>query len=79
MPLFFLLHKSHNMLLIVLIGFQALAFVNFSISEEATSHPLKIVGRLSLLYWLGKASFFALGNSNSIATIDLSGAYAGKA
>ena len=30
-----------------------------------------------LFMWCGRAAFFALGNSNSVATVDLSGAYTG--
>jgi ethanolaminephosphotransferase len=30
-----------------------------------------------MLMWMGQASFFAFGNSNSLATIDIRGGYTG--
>jgi hypothetical protein len=30
-----------------------------------------------LLAWCGRCAFFMLGNSNSVATVDLAGAYQG--
>ncbi|KAJ1753826.1 major facilitator super transporter protein [Coemansia sp. RSA 1821] len=81
MPLLLLLTRPHNH---ALFAFFAAIFALFfsnssqpsSISSSSTGHPLR-PSRALVLQALAHASFFALGNSNSLASVDLSNAYAG--
>ncbi|KAH3745485.1 GPI ethanolamine phosphate transferase 2 [Pelomyxa schiedti] len=79
LPLLLMLNRPHNMLLIILICMQAISFMHFSTADPSVTSvlPTTVLSRLCVLYSFGKCAFFALGNSNSISFIDLSGAYTG--
>jgi len=66
-----LLHKLHNLFLFILFGIQIASFL-FIENTQAKFWSLIIA-----LSWMGQVSFFAFGNSNSLSTIDISGAYTG--
>ncbi|KAJ2849101.1 major facilitator super transporter protein [Coemansia brasiliensis] len=79
MPLLLLLTRPHNHTLFALFAaIFALFFSNPSQPSNKSSigHPLR-PSRALVLQALAHASFFALGNSNSLASVDLSNAYAG--
>eukprot|EP01117_Protostelium_nocturnum_P011764 TRINITY_DN428_c0_g1_i1.p1 TRINITY_DN428_c0_g1~~TRINITY_DN428_c0_g1_i1.p1 ORF type:complete len:926 (+),score=242.77 TRINITY_DN428_c0_g1_i1:207-2984(+) len=68
--LFLLLHKVPNAFLIV--GFWVQTFL-ISLLNQKNEFWRSIL----TLRWMGYSSFFILGNSNGISTIDISGAYTG--
>ncbi|PRP89326.1 transferase [Planoprotostelium fungivorum] len=67
-----LLHRTHNSGLIFLMALQSLAYLRLFLRSK---EPVWL--RVTPLLWLGAASFFTFGNSNSVATIDIGGAYTG--
>ncbi|KAJ2344613.1 major facilitator super transporter protein, partial [Coemansia sp. RSA 2618] len=76
MPLLLLLSRPHNFAVFGL--FFAIFALFFPASPaDAQSHGPLQASRVLVLFALAHASFFALGNSNSLASIDLSNAYAG--
>lgn len=68
--LFLLLHKPQNSFLIVGFWIQLLVFRFLSEDDQTFNNYFT-------LKWMGYSSFFVLGNSNGISTIDISGAYTG--
>ena len=47
-------------------------------SSANSNYYAKLLEIVLLGHFMGQSAYFALGNSNSLATIDLSGAYTGK-
>ncbi|KAF7809356.1 GPI ethanolamine phosphate transferase 2 isoform X1 [Senna tora] len=69
-----LLQQSINAMPVLLLFVQVLASVlGFSSRESHRKQWVEIM----LLYYLGSAGHFALGNSNTLATIDVAGAFIG--
>jgi len=64
-----LLHKAHNLPLIIIMFIQ-----NILLSIVLDNNEFQ---KYVLFLWMGKASYFMFGNSNSLSTIDISGAYTG--
>eukprot|EP00727_Mastigamoeba_balamuthi_P001161 m51a1_g11041 putative gpi ethanolamine phosphate transferase 2 isoform x6 (973) ;mRNA; f:444364-447804 len=80
LPLLMQLHRRHNMMLVVLTALQAHLFGDLATELENGNVVLEsVLSRVAAMIWLSKTSFFNFGNSNSISTIDFSGAYAGLA
>ncbi|KAJ2078104.1 major facilitator super transporter protein [Coemansia sp. RSA 988] len=87
MPLLLLLSRPHNFPLFAL--FLAMRALFLPPSQDTAAHGLQDTTalhqqhmllrppRMLILFSLMHASFFALGNSNSLASLDLSNAYAG--
>lgn len=65
-----LLHRLQNTAIIALTFVQVLLF-----SQVNKDLPPWV--NYMILLWAGKSAYFAFGNSNSLATIDISGAYTG--
>lgn len=74
-----LLHKPHNLVLIPVFGLQLAAFRQWAVHEhrQKGDYLTTVTTTSAMAYLLGRAAFFALGNSNSPSSIDISGAYAG--
>ncbi|EGC34499.1 hypothetical protein DICPUDRAFT_153293 [Dictyostelium purpureum] len=76
--LFLLLHKVHNMFLITLMGTIAHFYIEHLLEDTGKRSKSGMVGvcvGILCLNWLGKFGYFAFGNSNSLASIDISGSY----
>lgn len=66
------------MLLIALLVIFSHNFMDYcSNVDDGFCRPKIAYYRTCFMIWLGKMAFFATGNSNSVATIDLSGSYVG--
>ncbi|KAI3972564.1 hypothetical protein MKX01_019222 [Papaver californicum] len=69
-----LLQQPVNAMPVLLLFFQVLgSMFYFSIDETYSKHWVKVAA----LYFLGMAGHFGLGNSNTLATIDVAGAFIG--
>ncbi|KAL4236584.1 hypothetical protein ACF0H5_004969 [Mactra antiquata] len=69
----FLLLRSHNCILVAMMIVQEKLIAEFIIKKtNIPSHYLAI-----LCWWVGQASFFYQGNSNSMSSIDVSSGYIG--
>ncbi|KAJ2169375.1 major facilitator super transporter protein [Coemansia sp. RSA 562] len=76
MPLLLLLSRPHNFAVFGLF-FVICALFFPEVPANSQSRELLLPSRVLVIFALAHASFFALGNSNSLASIDLSNAYAG--
>lgn len=78
LPALLLLNKKHNMSLIALLVIFAHNFVDYCADvDDGFCRPKVAYYRTAFMVWLSKMAFFAMGNSNSVASIDLSGSYIG--
>ncbi|EGG13771.1 transmembrane protein [Cavenderia fasciculata] len=78
--MFLLLHKTHNMFLFTIMGAIGHYYLKYLLEDTGRRAKSGIVGvivGMMALNWLGQFGYFALGNSNSLSTIDISGAYTG--
>jgi ethanolaminephosphotransferase len=75
--LFLLVHKPHNLLLFSFFSVIARFSIDVLASQDMSDNSLW--STVLTFIWLGKSSWFSLANSNSLATIDISGAYTGLA
>ncbi|KAJ2765460.1 major facilitator super transporter protein, partial [Coemansia nantahalensis] len=78
-PLFLLLLRPHNFGVLALFLAILALFPPAIAAGAAGPHSRVRPPRTLVLFALAHASFFALGNSNSLASLDLSNAYAGVA
>lgn len=69
-----LLQQPMNSIPIWLLLLQILGSMNFSLNSDPS---LKQWVEVAALYYLGMAGHFALGNTNTLATIDVAGAFMG--
>lgn len=69
-----MIHKLHNAFLFVLIQIQILGIMK---TFQSNTMKFNLWTYIFPLIFLGEASFFSFGNSNSVATIDIAGAYTG--
>lgn len=80
LPLLLLYNRRANALLLALVAAQAALFVRAAGAlEDGFCRARTAAARTAVLLWMARGAFFAFGNSNSVATIDLGGAYAGLA
>lgn len=78
LPLLLLYQPRANAALLALVAAQAALFVRAAGAlDDGFCRARTVFVRAACLLWMARGAFFAFGNSNSIATIDLSGAYAG--
>jgi len=75
--LLLLLAKPHNMFAFVLLGIAAHYLPSSFNSTKGGVHYARVLEVIAITHWMGQAAFFGFGNSNSLATIDISGAYTG--
>ncbi|KAM9964804.1 hypothetical protein ACTFIW_004590 [Dictyostelium discoideum] len=76
--LFLLLHKVHNMFLLTIMGVIAHYYILYLLEDtgrRAKSGMTGVCVGMICLGWLGQFGYFAFGNSNSLASIDISGSY----
>ncbi|KAF2073127.1 hypothetical protein CYY_005568 [Polysphondylium violaceum] len=78
--LFLLLHKTHNMFLLTLMGLIGHFYIKYLEEDTGRRSKSGMVGvcvGILCLNWLGQFGYFAFGNSNSLSSIDISGSYTG--
>eukprot|EP01133_Synstelium_polycarpum_P013890 gene13890-16385_t len=78
--MFLLLHKPHNMFLFTIMGFIGHYYLKYLLEDtgrRARSGMTGVVVGMICIHWLGQFGYFAFGNSNSLSSIDISGAYTG--
>jgi ethanolaminephosphotransferase len=68
--LLLLIHRVGNVFSIA--AMFVVSFVSFSSLKHLSESE-----RVMVLYWIGRCGFYSLGNSHSIASIDISGGYTG--
>lgn len=74
-----LLHKIHNVPLVLAAVVQERLLAGYLADERAAVITGEAAACWALLYaWLGQAGYFAQGNSNGIATIDVGAGYRGS-
>ena len=71
------LHKPRNQLLIILMVGHSILFRFFLKRQQGQELVLNAIRSSFFALWWIKASYFVLGNSNSLASIDIAGAYTG--
>lgn len=89
--LLLLLSKTHNMFVFVLLGTSAhflpsifsgtSSSIYFTITyfqiESKSVFYLRAFEIITITQWMGRTAFFGFGNSNTLSTIDIAGAYTG--
>eukprot|EP01135_Chromosphaera_perkinsii_P009355 Nk52_evm31s1737 gene=Nk52_evmTU31s1737 len=69
-----LIQRIHNMFVVIMTSLQFCAILSWILNYP---RPKQLFCSIIAILWVGKFGFFAQGNSNSVATVDISGSYTG--